>query len=43
MINLEFIVALVTPIVAFIFGELSKKFKWFKKKFIKYQNHFIPR
>lgn len=36
--NLEYIIALVTPIVAFIFGELSKKHKWFKKKFIKYQN-----
>lgn len=24
--------------MAFIFGELSKKHHWFKKKFIKYQN-----
>lgn len=36
--SIEEIVMVVTALVTLIFGELSKRFGWVKKKYIPYQN-----
>lgn len=39
--NIETILMVVTAMVSFIFGELSKKFNWIEKKYIPYQTLVI--
>ncbi len=39
--TIEEIVMVVTALVTLIFGELSKRFGWVKKKYIPYQNIVI--
>ncbi len=39
--TMEEIIIVVTALVTLIFGELAKRFKWIKKKYIPYQNLVI--
>lgn len=41
VLTVEMIMAVVTGIVTYLFGYLSKKFNWIEKQYIPVQNFFI--
>ena len=41
ILNIEMIISLVTAVVGYIFGELSKKFNWVEKKYLPLQTLVI--